>query len=88
MFTVGRYENTKMNYASILSQSNQFKNIILLIISIIEYWSGNMNKRIKEAAAVWLPWDIHAIPLRVWNPDDNQVVPYQDATDVPGGSTD
>ena len=53
------------------------RNIILLIISVVEYWSGNMDKRIKAAAAAWLPEDIHAIPLRVWNPDDNQVVPYQ-----------
>ena len=44
-----------------------------------------MDKRIKAAAAAWLPEDIHAIPLRVWNPDDNQVVPYQGAAAVPGG---
>ena len=49
---------------------------------------SNMDKRIKEAAAAWLPEDIHAIPLRVWKPDGNQVVPYQGAAGVPGGFVD
>lgn len=33
-----------------------------------------MDKRIKEAAEEWLLDDINVIPLRVWDPTDNQMV--------------
>lgn len=36
-----------------------------------------MPKKIKNAAATWLPTDIDAISLRVWDPSDNQLVLYQ-----------
>lgn len=54
-------------------------SIILLIISVFEYWTGHIDKRIKEGAEEWLPEDINAIPLRVWDPSDNQLVVYQGA---------
>jgi hypothetical protein len=53
------------------------RSLILLIISLVEYWAGHMDKRIKTAAANWLPTDIHAIPLRVWDPTEHQEVSYQ-----------
>lgn len=33
-----------------------------------------MDKKIKEAVADWLPDDINAIPLRMWDPTDNQIL--------------
>lgn len=35
--------------------------------------------RIKEDAEDWLPEDINAIPLLVWNSTDNQFLVYQGA---------
>lgn len=47
-----------------------------------------MDKRIKEATEEWLPDDINAIPLQVWDPSDNQIVVYQGADTDTGGATD
>lgn len=33
-----------------------------------------MDKRINDAAERWLPEDINAIPLQVWDPSNNQMV--------------
>lgn len=60
------------------------RSIILLIISLFEYWAGNIPKKIKQMAADWMPIDIDAIPIRTWMPADadpthtgNQMVLYQ-----------
>lgn len=73
-WTLWKYRNT------IIFQDTTIKTIrslILLIPSLFEYWSGHMPKKIKNAAATWLPTDIDAISLRVWDPSDNQLVLYQ-----------
>lgn len=40
------------------------------------------HKRIKVTATSWLPEDINAIPLRVWDPNDHQIITYQDMDGV------
>lgn len=67
------------NRNALIFQDSTIKTIgslILLIISLVDYWAGHMHKHIKSAIANWLPEDIQAIPLRVWDPNDHQVVPY------------
>lgn len=49
---------------------------MLLIVSVCEYWTGSLDKKIKEASALWLPVDLDAIPLRIWDPSDNQMVVF------------
>jgi hypothetical protein len=51
--------------------------IILLIISLVEYWTGHTKKKVKDAAFEWLPEMLDAIPLRSWDPNDTQLVVYQ-----------
>ena len=53
------------------------RNIILLIISLVEYWTGHVTKKVKEATFDWLPTTVEAIPLRSWDPNDTQMVIYQ-----------
>ena len=48
------------------------RSIILLIISLFQYWSGSLSKKVKQVADEWLPLDIEAIPLRVWDPSTDQ----------------
>jgi hypothetical protein len=55
------------------------KSLILLIISVCEYWTGNMDRSIRAATAEWLLEELNIIPLRVWDPNDNQLVVYQGA---------
>lgn len=42
------------------------RSLIILIISVCEYWSGNMTD--------YLPEDLQAISLRVWDPNDHQIL--------------
>lgn len=39
-----------------------------------------MNKRIKLATEDWLLRKINAIPLRMWDPTDTQMVVYREAS--------
>lgn len=41
-----------------------------------------MNKRIKLAASTFLLEDLNAIPLRVRDPNDHQIVHFQDVVDA------
>ena len=43
-----------------------FKTIVMLIISLISYWSGNVKRQVKDLLALWLPEDPDVIPLQTW----------------------
>ena len=53
------------------------RTLILLIISLVEYWTGHVPKKAKEATFEWLPASLDVIPLRSWDPADSQLVLYQ-----------
>lgn len=46
------------------------RNLILLIISLVTYWTGNASKRVKEGTALWLPQYLDEIPLCSVPPGD------------------
>lgn len=54
----------------------------MLVLYVFEYWSGHMDKRIKIAIDAFLPDDLVNIPLRVWDPNDNQIVLSQRDEDI------
>lgn len=64
-----------------------FRTIILLIISLITYWTGIVKRQLRELVqADWLPQELDAIPLQVWDPDaecgtDLAMVIYQPPDD-------
>lgn len=44
------------------------RQIILLIISLVHYWTGQVKPRVQECMSLWLPVDTEAIPLARWHP--------------------
>ena len=54
-----------------------FRTVILLIISLLHYWTGILKKHTRELIPYWLPYDVDAIPLQVWVPEDLHIVLYQ-----------
>ena len=46
------------------------RQIILLIISLVHYWAGQVKPQVQECMSLWLPVDTDAIPLASWHPDD------------------
>lgn len=63
------------------AQPKSSKNIIFLTISLLHYWLGNnkIKEKTKEHAHKWMPDEeaLEAIPLRVWQPGDDQLIIYQ-----------
>jgi hypothetical protein len=57
------------------TQIKSNRNLILLIISIIYYWTGNIKDDVKQALAKWMPKEMDNIPLQTWNPGTLKVVP-------------
>ena len=55
------------------------RQIILLIISLVHYWTGQVKPQVQESMSLWMPVDIDAIPLASWHPDDD-VVDQNDGT--------
>lgn len=57
------------------------RNIIFLIISLLQYWLGSkkIKQQVREGAQVWMPTEemLEQIPIRVWLPGDDQIEPYQ-----------
>lgn len=45
------------------------RQIIMLIISLVHYWTGLVKQDIKISIALWLPSDLDVIPLASWSPD-------------------
>lgn len=67
-----------------------FKTIILLIISLVAYWLGNVPQLIQDLVPLWLPANMEEIPLQVWYPteSDLQMVLYQGPPpDMDGSAT-
>lgn len=62
------------------------RQLIMLIISLVHYWTDMVKQNIKTSTALWLPTDLDVIPLASWHSDDeledetvnigNQIVPY------------
>ena len=50
------------------------KSLILLIVSLVEYWTGNTKQQVKEAVVEWMPAALDIIPLRTWDLSDSQMV--------------
>ena len=59
------------------------RNIILLIISLIHYWTGRVKHQVKEATSEWMPETLEIIPLRIWDPADTQLVVHQGGDGAP-----
>lgn len=70
------------------TQPKSGRNIIFLIISLLQYWLGNKKIKVqtKEQAQEWMPDEdaLEAIPLRVWLPGDDQMMVH----DSPAQSND
>lgn len=53
------------------------RQLILLIISLVEYWTGSkrVKKKVRTAIWAWLPpaEALDTIPLRIWMPGDDQL---------------
>ena len=46
------------------------KQIILLKISLVSYWTGTVKEPVKICTSLWLPSVLDEIPLASWHPDD------------------
>ena len=53
------------------------RSLIILIISLVDYWTGHTKQRVQDAVGDWLPTDLDVIPLRTWAPSDTQLTIYQ-----------
>lgn len=69
-------------------QKKSFKTVILLIISLITYWLGNVKRQSKYLVPLWMPFDLDEIPLQVWYPteEDLQMMVYQGPSEDFDGS--
>ena len=54
-----------------------FRTMILLIISLVHYWSGMLKRQTRELIPSWLPENVDIIPLRIWKPEDTQIISYR-----------
>ena len=65
------------------------RNLIFLIISLLHYWLGvkKTSQQTQVEAYSWMPTEemLEDIPLRIWVPGDDQLVPY--AFEDAGGSS-
>jgi hypothetical protein len=65
------------------------RNLIFLIISLLHYWLGakRTSQQIQDEACSWMPTEemLEDVPLRIWVPGDDQLVPYVFGGD--GGSS-
>lgn len=46
------------------------RQILFLIISLVQYWSGSVKETVKDSIALWMPVNMDAVPLASWHPDD------------------
>lgn len=52
------------------------QTVILNIISLISYWTGQMKEEVQAAANNWMPQDLDEVPLQVVRPEDAQMVEW------------
>lgn len=45
----------------------------MLIISLVTDWTGNVSKKVKDAAALWITDTLDAIPLQSLAPDEEML---------------
>jgi len=50
------------------------RSIIFLIISLLEYWTGNTTMQVKEATSLWITDNMDAITLQIIPPDASLAV--------------
>lgn len=43
---------------------------MLLIISLVHYWTGKVQQMVAASTALWLPVEMDLLPLDSWHPDD------------------
>lgn len=58
-----------------------FISVILMIIALANYWTGMDKRQAHELVPSWLPEDIDAIRLPIWDPEDTKLVLYQPLED-------
>lgn len=39
-------------------------------MSLISYWTGEVNQDVKEAAQLWIPQELDVIPLQILDSED------------------
>src|ERR1017187_5999320 len=63
------------------SNNKTFRTIILMIVALANYWSDLVKRQARDVIPAWLPTVIEEIQLRVWDPEDTQMVLYQSPTE-------
>jgi hypothetical protein len=77
---VGAYGGIEMTCVFLTgTQIKTNRNLILLIISFIHYWAGNIQDTVKQALNKWMPKEMEHIPLQTWDPENVQVIPIDAA---------
>lgn len=46
------------------------RQIILLIISLVHYWTCKVKKQVTKFTALWMPVELDVLPLASWHLDD------------------
>lgn len=76
-----------MIFASRKVRKKTVRQTILLIISLVHYWSGKVKHPVSSMTAMW-PKDPNILPISSWHPDEDvaehpveedtgmQIVPY------------
>ena len=59
------------------------RQLILLIISLVHYWSGQVKQEIKDNTSLWLPADLDVLPIATWHPKDDDADTTQDFDETP-----
>ena len=59
------------------------RQLILLIISLVHYWSGQVKQEIKDNTSLWLPADLDVLPIATWHPEDDDADTTQDFDETP-----
>ena len=57
------------------------RNVILNIVSLVLYWTGNLSSEVQATVQNWLPTDMEVIPLQAVRPEDMQIIDWVVADD-------
>ena len=66
-WTIWKYRND-LCFANGTKKS--IRQIILLIISLVHYWTGRVHPTVAETIALWLPVELDVLPIASWHPND------------------
>ena len=45
-----------------------------MIVALTNYWTALVKRQAREMIPFWLPEIIEEIPIRIWKPEDTQMV--------------